>query len=132
MWIYLIIMVLTYLMSPTDNKSQQRRALLNSLAAGAGAYYVGTQTEWGKDVIASIDGTVSGWFDSSDVPTSDGRVVSPTTGAATANGWDVLKSWGPIGTSALVGTATVATSSTLRKYLPWVLGLGLGVLILKG
>lgn len=127
MWIYLLISLLTYLLSPRDTKAQQRQALLNGALAGAGSYYIGTQTDWGRDIVADIDGAVFGNSSGKKV-NPDGTIVDATgkiinvPGAGdSTNGWDVLKTWGATGTATVIGTTALATSGTLQKYLPWAI-----------
>lgn len=135
MWIYLLISLLTYLLSPRDTKAQQRNALLAAAGAGVGSYYVGTQTDWGRDIVADIDGFVFG--DSATkrvnpdgtVVDATGKVINVPGSSGSTNGWDVLKGWGATGTAAVIGTTALATSSSLKKWLPWIAG-GIGLVFL--
>lgn len=130
MWAALIIALLSFFVSKKSGSSDTN-AMITAGLAGAGSYYVATETEWGQENL--------NWFeDSTEPPTtsttaaldSEGNPVKDSNGNVvykmidgTA---DVLKSWGGTGTAAVVGTTALATDSSLKKYLPWVL-LGLGV-----
>lgn len=130
MWASLIIALLSFFMMKKAGSSDTS-AMITAGLTGAGSYYVATETEWGQENL--------NWFeDSTEPPTtsttaaldSEGNPVKDSNGNVvykmidgTA---DVLKSWGGTGTAAVVGTTALATNSSLKQYLPWVL-LGLGV-----
>lgn len=130
MWASLIIALLSFFITKKSGSSDTS-AMVTAGLAGAGSYYVATETEWGQENLS--------WFeDSTESPTtsataeldSEGNPVKDSNGNVvykmidgTA---DVLKSWGGTGTAAVVGTTALAANSSLQKYLPWVL-LGLGV-----
>lgn len=130
MWAALIMALLSFFISKKSGASDTN-AMITAGLAGAGTYYVATETEWGQENL--------NWFeDSTKSPTtsttpaldSEGNPVKDSNGNVvykmidgTA---DVLKSWGGTGTAAVIGTTALAADSSLRKYLPWVL-LGLGV-----
>lgn len=130
MWAALIIALLSFFVSKKSGSSDTN-AMITAGLAGAGSYYVATETEWGQENL--------NWFeDSTEPPTtsttaaldSEGNPVKDSNGNVvykmidgTA---DVLKSWGGTGTAAVVGTTALAANSSLKEYLPWVL-LGLGV-----
>lgn len=130
MWASLIIALLSFFMSKKSGASDTK-AMLTAGLAGAGSYYIATETEWGQENL--------NWFeDSTKKPTTSTTAVVDSAGnpVKDSNGnviykmidgtADVLKSWGGTGTAAVVGTTALATNSSLQKYLPWVL-LGLGV-----
>lgn len=50
-------------------------------------------------------------------------------GALVSSAGGVLKSWGGVGTAAVIGAGSVASGSSLQKWMPWLLG-GLGVYLL--
>lgn len=123
-------------------------------AAGLGTYYVATETDWGKSLFADANGS---WVKAVDekgavitdakgrevyvpagekaVVNSDGKPVVAADGTWFTKTLDstasVLKSWGGAGTAAVIGTATVASSSSRDKYLPWLLIGGVALLIMK-
>lgn len=126
------------------------------LAAGAGTYYVSTQTDWGKSLVSDIDGAWTNLVgkDGEPVVDSDGNVVTAPSGATpvynqdgslakdpdgnplyTVGGQlisttgDVLKSWGPVGTAAVVGTSNGTVSNIVEDYGIYIL-LGLGAFML--
>lgn len=149
--ISIIISLIGFFVSKKSGASTTEAALIGA-GAGLGTYYVGTQTKWGQDLVASIDAkwnpVVGG--DGSPVIYPDGSVVTVPAGATPtrdANGslvydatgkvvytmgslanqtvktaGDVLTSWGPTGTAAVIGTTALATSSDLKKWLPWLAG----------
>lgn len=121
-------------------------------AAGLGTYYVGTQTEWGRDMISDIESWV-GVTDSSGDPVlnGDGQPAKVPEGAEImrnedgsvakdANGnvmWKlvdsagkVLTSWGPVGTAGVIGAAGVATDTIDEKWL-WIGAALAAIVILK-
>lgn len=126
------------------------------LAAGAGTYYVATQTDWGKALVSDIDGAWTDLVgrDGDPILDADGKAVTAPEGAVpvynedgtlakdpdgnplyTIGGklistvGDVLKDWGPIGTAAVVGTANGTVESIADKYGVWIL-VGLGAFLL--
>lgn len=126
MWAAIIMALLSFFTAKKAGASDSK-ALLAAGVAGAGTYYVATETEWGEKNL--------NWFESEG---SDGKAgstpVTDSTGKALVDSAgntinkvvggtaDVLKSWGGTGTAAVIGTAAVAGSSSLQKYLPWIIG----------
>lgn len=118
-------------------------------AAGIGSYYVATETDWGKSVVAKLDGA---WLkltnqNGSDVIGDDGKPVYAPEGAVVvrdaagnlvkdANGnWfssatgtigDVLKDWGASGTALVVGTGAAASGGMFSNK--WVVIGGLALI----
>lgn len=157
--ISIIIALIGFFVSKKSGASTTEAALIGA-GAGLGTYYVGTQTEWGQDLVASIDAKWDPVVDSSGSPViyPDGSVVTVPSGATPqrdANGslvYDatgkvvytlgtlagktvetagtVLTSWGPTGTAAVVGTTALATSGDRKKWLPWIAG-GAALLLLS-
>lgn len=136
MWASLIIALLSFFMMKKSGSSDTS-AMVTAGLAGAGSYYVATETEWGQENLS--------WFeDSTESQTTSTTPTKSTTPVLDSEGnpvkdsdgnviykmidgtADVLKSWGGTGTAAVVGTTALAANSSLQKYLPWVL-LGLGV-----
>lgn len=143
--IAIIMALISYFTAKKSGATDGQAALLGA-AAGAGSYYVATETEWGKGVIASVD---EGWdtlfgpddvalvnADGSTVKAPPGAVVqvdgsgNPIRDSAGNVAWkvvdsagNVLESWGPTGTAAVIGTTALATGSgDLAKYVPWAIG----------
>jgi len=125
MWVSLILGLLSYILSKSAGASDTK-ALTAATLVGAGAYYTTTQTDWGKANLGALDAAISG--ESTPVISSDGQPVSGSGGGVlntlVGGTADVLKSWGGVGTAAVVGTAAAASGGLLSN--PWVLG-GLAV-----
>lgn len=156
-WLSIILALLGFFLSKRNGASNTK-ALLTAGLAGAGSYYVTHETDWGKANLGALDGVeqplteplldVNGNVITG--PTGN-PVVGPTVGSAvtttptgaivpvsqgTGSGvvstvGDVLKSWGGTGTAAVVGTTAVASSDNLQKYIPWILGSALALLLLR-
>lgn len=130
-------------------------ALGVAAVAGAGSYYVATETDWGKGVISDLD---AGWknligddgnpvLDAAGKPqrvpegsvpvrNADGSYVLDALGNVATTGIKttgaVLQSWGGTGTAAVVGTAAVASKADdLVQYIPWVAGGVVALMLLK-
>lgn len=152
-WVSIIMALISFFI--TKNKTgSTSKALAAGAIAGIGTYYVTHETDWGKANLGSLDGVVASTplvdkngaavldpqGNAIKLPAGttvrynpDGTVIKDAGGfpliiSSTA---DVLKSWGGTGTAAVIGTATIAGSSKLQKYLPWVLIGGIALLILK-
>lgn len=151
-WLSIIMAILSYLLSMKDDPEKKSRAVAAAALAGLGTYYVSHETEWGRETLGDLDGvpTVNEVATAATAVTgADGQpvtvkdktgatvpvkvpTVSPTTNpSSTTSGWDVLQSWGAAGTAAVVGTAAVATSSGASKWLPWLAGGAILLLLLK-
>lgn len=131
----LIMALLTFFVSKKSGASDSK-AMLAAGLAGAGSYYVATQTDWGQENL--------NWFESdadktkaTTVPLVDAK-GNPVTDASgnvltkvVSSTADVLKSWGGTGTAAVIGTTAVASSSNLQKYIPWILAGVAALVILK-
>lgn len=129
MWVYVVIMVLSYLMQDPETDSERKNALLKSAALTAGTYYVANHTEWGK---STFDGT---WLDTGETtPTGTGTFPdgTPATTAGTGVGSWLASNSTPLIVGAATGAAASGLFGQLGKYLPWLaLGLG-GYLLLRG
>lgn len=131
MWAAIIMMLLSYFLSKKSGASD-KQAMLTAAGVGAGTYYVATQTEWGQENLNWFESDADSGGTATTTPTQDsagntvrtpsGSVVTEVVGSTA----DVLKSWGGTGTAAVIGTAAMASSSSLQKYLPWIAG---GILI---
>lgn len=137
--IALIMALISYFTAKKKGGASNTQAAMIAAAAGMGTYYVASETEWGQSAVSSIEGTL-GLSDPTTNPDNydctikeDGtKVYTPKAGtnSTSTNAWDVLKTWGATGTSAVIGTTALSTSSTLQKYLPWLL-VGAAIFILK-
>lgn len=127
-------------------------ALVAAGAAGLGTYYVGSQTEWGKSAISSIDqkwAALTGAGGSPELDENGKQIQGPEGATVVRNpdgtpqrdsagnliyklgdkiidsGGKVLESWGPAGTAGVIGAATLAD-----KFEPWMIWAGVGVIAL--
>lgn len=156
-WLSIILALLTFFISKRNGASNTK-ALLTAGLTGAGSYYVTHETDWGKANLGALDGVPVGGTEP--LKDANGNVIVSPTGApvvgpaitppttttpgggvvpvqtGTGSGivstvGDVLKSWGGTGTAAVVGTTAVASSDSLKKYIPWIIGGGLALLFLR-
>lgn len=140
-WLSLLMALISYFTTKKKTNGNTAAALGAAALVGAGTYYVTHETEWGSENLGFLDGvtdatsaTVSDG--SGNVPSAvGGSVKVPTQQAGTTGFWDsttdVLKSWGPTGTAAVIGTTALATSSN-KNSIVWWAAIGLGAyLILK-
>lgn len=151
MTISIIIGLIASFLAKKKGASTAEAALIGA-AAGAGTYYVTTETDWGKALIGNTD---QPWVQATTEAGTpligpDGKPVMIPPGTkpnldannnivkdASGNWWttlvggtkDVLTSWGPAGTAGVIGTTVLATDSGLQKYLPYVL-LGVAALFI--
>lgn len=150
----LLIALISYFASKKSG-ADDSTALGVAAVAGAGSYYVATQTDWGKGVISDLD---AGWKNligddgnpvldsagkpqripdgSTPVKNADGSYALDALGNVVTTGikttGQVLQSWGGTGTAAVVGTAVVASKADkLVDYLPWIAGGVAAFMILK-
>lgn len=149
--IALITALIGYFGSKKAGASDGEAALV-AAGVGAGTYYVGSQTEWGKDVVNGVSRTWEDLIGSDDKPllNSDGSIATAPPGAKPVykedgsvmkdpNGnivWkmvdeagNVLQSWGPTGTAAVIGTTAVATDDDLKKWIP-IAGVAVAAILL--
>lgn len=146
--ITLIVSLIGYFGAKKGGASDTTAALAG-IAAGAGTYYVGSQTDWGKDAVASIEDWIGlTGDDGQPVLNGNGTAAKIPEGAEViknedgsvardANGnvmWklvdsagNVLQSWGPTGTAAVVGAGAVASSDLIDS--PWF-WLGAGAVLI--
>lgn len=130
------------------------QAALAGAAAGAGSYYVATNTEWGKGAVSSIEKGWDSLFDANGEPllNGDGTAAKAPAGAEPVLGEDgqpvrdssgnvlwklvdsagnVLTSWGPTGTATVIGTTAIAADDDLREWLPWIAGGVVAIMLLR-
>lgn len=142
MIIAIILALISYFTAKKSGASSGEAALV-AAGVGAGSYYVGTQTDWGRDTVswASDKWTTLTGIGGATITNDDGSIPKAPPGATAtydsegnvvkdANGnvmWklldstgNVLTSWGPTGTAAVIGTAGLTASGGLEKSLPWI------------
>lgn len=120
-WVYIVFALVSMFLSSGGKKPTAKDAAVG-VAAGLGAYYVGTQTEWGKSTVSSIESSLGlGGSTASVNSTPDGSsttVTSSATGSALAGlGAGIgsaAKTLVPIAAAAGVGAAVGSTS--IGKY----------------
>lgn len=151
--ITLIMSLIGYFGSKKAGASDGEAALV-AAGVGAGTYYVGSQTAWGKDLVNGVSRKWESLIGKDDAPlkNSDGSVATAPPGATPVynkdgsvmkdpNGnvvWkmidsagNVLQSWGPAGTAAVIGTTAVATDDDLKKWIPIAGAAVVAILLLK-
>jgi len=95
------------------------------LRDGAGNPVLGPD---GQPLYEKISAPVERSADGSIVKQEDGSVLGSLISGTTG----VLKSWGGTGTAAVIGAGSIAASGgDLKKWLPWVIGGGVLLLIFK-
>lgn len=136
-WIQIIIFILSYFLSKKQGASDGKAALIAAGVTGVATY-------------TGLTDTIAGWFGDASTTTAGSATTAtvgqtgailPTGGGLGSTGSgttgisesvaDVLKSWGATGTAAVIGTTAVSTSSSLQKYLPYLIIGGVALLILK-
>lgn len=155
--ISLIVGLISAFASKKKEGTSNTKAALIGAAAAAGTYYVATETQFGQSAVSALEetfGVSSAATVTQTAPDGTSVQVTPapavstvtapgaparisvpsgssssnsTLGAMTTATADVLKSWGGVGTAAVIGTTAAATTSKFSQYLPWLAG---GLLIL--
>lgn len=150
-----IIMALISSFVAKKSGADDKQAALAGIGAGLGTYYVATQTDWGKGVITDIDAAWDKLLGKDGEPILDGQgneVKAPPGSKVVYNAdgsvkrdpvtnnpvvelgrtvGDVLESWGPTGTAGVIGATAVATDDKLKKWLPWLAGGVIVLMVLK-
>lgn len=146
-WLSILMALLSFLGTLKKDKSNVGQAALVGAAAGLGTYYVSHETEWGRSNLGSLDGVVTGTVSAAPdaVTTYDGPAVkatvpvAPASATTTAGSVEVGGSTGgvwqaiadnivPVASGVAVG-ATLSSSTS--KWLPWVIGGVVLLLVLK-
>lgn len=126
-WVYIAFALISMFLSSGGKKPTAKDAAVG-VAAGLGAYYVGTQTEWGKSTVSSIESSLGLGGSASTVDsTPDGSATTVTnsaTGSALAGlGAGIgsgVKTLVPIAAAAGVGAVVGSTSA--GKYVVYGAG----------
>lgn len=151
--IAVVLALLSYFTAKKKGASTAQAGLA-AAAVGAGAYYVATETDWGKSFFEDADSAWEIAYDDNGEPIVDanGRPVYVPVGEkavvdesgypviSSDGSWftktldttgKVLTSWGGAGTAAVIGTTGAVTGAfgDLSKYLPWILIAGAIVLL---
>lgn len=134
--IALIMALISYFTAKKKGNASDTQAALAAAAAGIGTYYVATETEWGKSAVSSLSSAIGytpSSANSTTATTANGETVAipKASGTTSTNAWDVLKTWSPTGTAAVVGTTALGLSGSLPKYLPWIAIGAVALLIFK-
>lgn len=116
-WVYIVFALVSMFLSSGGKKPTAKDAAVG-VAAGLGAYYVGTQTDWGKSTVSSIESSLGlGGSTATVDSTPDGSstaVTSSATGSALAGlGAGIgsaAKTLVPVAAAAGVGAAVGSTS----------------------
>lgn len=119
-WLTIAIAIITYLLQPRGTADERRKALAGAVLAGGATYAVTHYTDWGQENLGQFDGVIPTdklpVVDSGNATGSATPGVKPGNTAPTTGFWDTLKSWGPTGTAAVVGTGVAAATGN-RKWL---------------
>jgi len=125
------MMLISFFTSKKSGASNTKALVTAGLVGGA-TYGITHYTDWGKANLGQFDGVLAEGANVMTDPETgmpyqdvDGKAINygaPSTGATGTNAFDVLKGWGATGTAAVIGTTAVATSSSLQKYIPWIIG----------
>lgn len=134
-WLSIFMAILSFITSMKKDPGKKGQAVAAAALGGLGTYYVTHETDWGKENLGSLDGVVpsisggTSLADGSSTPANGSSIPSSANGSTTGM-WDVVKSWGPTGTAAVIGAGGVATGAIkIEKYLPWIFG-GLAAFLL--
>lgn len=133
-WLSIIMALISFFATKKKDGSNTGTALAAAAVAGLGTYYVTHETEWGQANLGQFDGVVTApVLPAGTTTTTSGGVIVPVAPGGTTGSdsglWSTVKEWGPVATTAVVGTAAAAATGSLEKYLPWIVG-GLALLLL--
>lgn len=138
-WLTIFMTLISFFLSKKKTKSNAAAAI-TAAAVGAGTYFLVEPDNPDALFKLGSDGsktasegaaTVTGAATASSQTTSGGSGLSDAFGKTVDATGKVLTSWGPTGTAAVVGTAALASSRSLQKYIPWLIVGGVALLILK-
>lgn len=131
-WLTIIMALLSFFASKQSGASNTKALAMAGLA-GAGTYAVTHNTDWGAANLGSLDGVTSTTSAATVLVGSDGQPVldaagNPVPAPSLITGLgstvaDTLKSWGGVGTAAVVGTVAASSSGLFSSAnLPWIIG----------
>lgn len=131
-WLTILMALLSFFASKESGASNTKALALAGLA-GAGTYAVTHNTDWGAANLGSLDGVTSTTSAATVLVGADGQPVLDSHGNPVpapsiitglgSNVADTLKSWGGVGTAAVVGTAAASSSGLFSSAnLPWIAG----------
>lgn len=141
-WLTIITMLLSFFATKANGASNTK-ALVTAGLAGAGTYAITHETDWGKANLGSLDGVDASTAGAARISSEDdqpvkdaaGNVITvPSDGKGSVVA-DVLKSWGGVGSAAVLGVGATAAGGGIfsKENLPLLLGGGLILLfLLKG
>lgn len=151
MWVTIILALIQFFASYKGKKENLGKAALSAAAVGAGTYYLTHNTDILPDSVRKLDGWTpetlpnatavnDGTATAAQMEEYNSAKANAEAAGATYNQQGVLQSlvtttgqvltsWGAAGTAGVVGTTALATSSSLQKYLPWIIG-GLAVVLI--
>lgn len=112
-WVYIVFALVSMFLSSGGKKPTAKDAAVG-VAAGLGAYYVGTQTEWGRSTVSSIEDSLG--LQSNGVGTATTADGTATSAVSTATG------------STLAGLGA-GISSTAKSLVPLALAAGAGAAV---
>lgn len=140
-WITIVLTLLSFFLTKAKTGSTSKAALAAALVGGA--TYAVTHSDFAAGTaLAEYDGVVNTArpvldatgqqiLDANGKPVQavSGATLAPsgTAGAPAGGGIvpaaaGVLTSWGATGTAGVIGATAVATDSNLRKYIPFLIG----------
>lgn len=132
-WLSILMAILSFFLSKKSGKTTAASALVGA-AAGVGTYFLADPSNPDNLFKIGVDSTETAATDApsaSDLPTTVTGSIADMYGKTVDATGKVLTSWGPTGTAAVVGTTALATNSSLSKYLPWILGGAVFLLLSK-
>lgn len=127
-WIYLLIWLASFFISKKAGLSNAGAALAATGVTGVTAYATGDLQDWLTNV---GEDTVNNAPEGAPADSTTG-VPSGTTflGRVVDTAGNVLESWGPAGTSMVIGTTGLVSSGIMSKPWFWPLVIGAGIFIL--
>lgn len=120
MWLTLVVMLVTYLLSPKGTDKEKRQALTNAALAGGATYLATEYTDWGKDISNSFDSAI-GVGGTSTKSAADAATGVKTPASSGTGAWGSLTNW------LAGGVAAGAGASIASKIPTWVIWAGLGL-----
>lgn len=141
-WVSIVMFLLSFFLTKSKTGSNSKAVLAAALAGGATYAYTHSDFAAGT-ALADYDGVenvAAPLLNADGSPAVDSNGVAITTagpgtvssdGGLISSAAGVLKSWGATGTAAVIGTTALSTSSSLQKYLPWIVLGGLALILTR-